>query len=208
MEHKIIVVGIGPGSEEYILPVAKNFIINAKILVGSKRALAIFANGTCLRKIITGDIHSTLSFIRENLLYNDIVVMVSGDPGYYSLLSSLRKNFKVQQLHVIPGISSMQLAFARLAIPWQNATLVSLHGRTPCKLDLKYNSERVLGILTDTVYTTATISKLLLKNNWPSQTKVYICSQLSYADEEIIETTILDAIKAKVFTHCIMVVIA
>jgi cobalt-precorrin-7 (C5)-methyltransferase len=208
MEHKIIVVGIGPGSEEYILPVAKNFIINAKVLVGSKRALAIFANDTCLRKIITGDIQSTLSFIRENLLYNDIVVMVSGDPGYYSLLSSLRKNFKVQQLHVIPGISSMQLAFARLAIPWQNATLVSLHGRTPCKLDLKYNSERVLGILTDTVYTSATISELLLKNNWPSQTKVYICSQLSYADEEIIETTILDAIKAKVFTHCIMVVMA
>ena len=208
MEHKIIVVGIGPGSEEYILPIAKNFIINAKVLVGSKRALAIFTNDTCLRKIITGDIQSTLSFIRENLMYNDIVVMVSGDPGYYSLLSSLRENFKVQQLHVIPGISSMQLAFARLAIPWQNATLVSLHGRTPCKLDLKYNSEKVLGILTDTVYTSATISELLLKNNWPSQTKVYICSQLSYADEEIIETTILDAIKAKVFTHCIMVVMA
>lgn len=208
MEHKIIVVGIGPGSEEYILPIAKNFIINAKVLVGSKRALNTFANATCLRRIITGDIHSTLSFIRENLLHNDIVVMVSGDPGYYSLLSSLRENFKATQLHVIPGISSMQIAFARLAIPWQNATLISLHGRKPCKLDLEYSPEKVLGILTDTVYTSTTISELLLQYNWPSQTKVYICSQLSYENEKIIETTLTSAIKEKVFTHCIMVVIA
>lgn len=208
MEHKIIVVGIGPGAEEYILPIAKDFIINAKMLVGSKRALNTFANNTCLRKIITGDIHSTLSFIRENLIHNDIVVMVSGDPGYYSLLSSLRENFKATQLHVIPGISSMQLAFARLAIPWQNATLISLHGRKPCKLDLEYCPEKVLGILTDTIYTSTTISELLLKNNWPSHTKVYICSRLSYEDEKIIETTIIEALKEKVFTHCIMVVIA
>lgn len=208
MEHKIIVVGIGPGAEEYILPIAKDFIINAKILVGSKRALNTFANDTCLRKIITGDINSTLSFIRENLLHNDIVVMVSGDPGYYSLLSSLRENFKATQLHVIPGISSMQIAFARLALPWQNATLISLHGRRPCKLDLEYYPEKVLGILTDTVYTSTTISELLLKNNWPPHAKVYICSQLSYENEKIVETTIIEAIKEKVFTHCIMVVIA
>lgn len=208
MEHKIIVVGIGPGAEEYILPIAKDFIINAKILVGSKRALNTFANNTCLRKIITGDINSTLSFIRENLIHNDIIVMVSGDPGYYSLLSSLRENFKTTQLHVIPGISSMQIAFARLAIPWQNATLISLHGRKPCKLDLEYCPEKILGILTDTTYTSTTISELLLKNNWPSHTKVYICSRLSYEDEKIIETTIIEALKDKVFTHCIMVVIA
>ncbi|WP_110952927.1 precorrin-6y C5,15-methyltransferase (decarboxylating) subunit CbiE [Anaerosinus massiliensis] len=208
MEHKIIVVGIGPGSKDYILPIAQNFIHHAKVLLGSKRALDTFANSSCLQHRITGDIPSTMSFIQENLQHHDIIVMVSGDPGYYSLLAALRENFKINQLQVIPGISSMQLAFARLSLPWQEATLISLHGRKPYQADLQYKSKKVLGILTDTVYTSTAISRLLLENNWPNETTLYICSRLSYANEEIIETTIQNAAKLKVFTHCIMVVVA
>ncbi len=155
MAHKIIVVGIGPGTADYLLPIAKRTIDAAKILVGSQRALQSFANKSSLQHKITGNIDSTLNFIRMNLEKQDIVVMVSGDPGYYSLLVALKNEFT--QIEVLPGISSMQVAFARLSLPWQNAELISIHGREPELERLKYQPQKVIGMLTDGKYTTAFI---------------------------------------------------
>jgi cobalt-precorrin-7 (C5)-methyltransferase len=208
MDYKIIIVGIGPGAPEYIVPIAKQQIDAAKVLVGSKRALETLAAADITRKIITGDIPSVISFIQEKLYKQDVVVLVSGDPGYYSLLAALRRSFPLQKLQVIPGISSMQLAFARLALPWQSARLLSLHGRKPDEQSLCFTEGAILGILTDTIYTSKTIAELLLRHNWPRTTKVYLCAKLSYENEEIIETTLENAVQTKEFSHCIMVVTA
>jgi precorrin-6Y C5,15-methyltransferase (decarboxylating) len=56
-------------------------------------------------------------------------VLVSGDPGFYSAASSLVKALAQYNPRVIPGISSLNAFFARLGIPWENAALVSAHGR-------------------------------------------------------------------------------
>ena len=121
MSHKIIVVGIGPGDPAYLLPKAQKTIENARILVGGKRALADFSHSGARECAIGADIPGVLSFIRDALAEDDVVVMVSGDPGYYSLLDALRRSFPIGQIEVIPGISSLQMAFARLALPWHSA---------------------------------------------------------------------------------------
>ena len=125
--HKIIVAGIGPGNPAYLLPKAQNTIANARILVGGRRALEDFAHPAAKTCAIGADIPGVLAFICTSLAENDVVVMVSGDPGYYSLLDALRRTFPLDQIEVIPGISSLQLAFSRLALPWHNARLLSFH---------------------------------------------------------------------------------
>ena len=204
MDHKIIVVGIGPGTADYLLPIAKRTIDAAKILVGSQRALQSFANKSSLQYKITGNIDSTLKFIRLNLEKQDIVVMVSGDPGYYSLLVALKKEFT--QIEVIPGISSMQVAFARLSLPWQNAELISIHGREPELERLKYKPQKVIGMLTDGKYTTAIIAKILMKNGWASESTMHICNNLSYENEFIVNMSLEKASNAEEFRNCIVVV--
>ncbi len=208
MEHKIIVAGIGPGAPEYLVPVAKQYIDLASVLLGSRRALDTFAKPGTKTMAITGDIQAVLDFIKEECLHTEVVVMVSGDPGYYSLLAALRNVFSPSQLQVIPGISSMQLAFARLALPWQTARLLSLHGRGPEEQDLHYEIGAVLGILTDTAYTSQAIARLLLARGWPAETKVYCCARLSYKDEEIATATLGTINTIEDFSHCIMVVTA
>ena len=115
MSHKIIVVGIGPGDPAYLLPKAQKTIENARILVGGKRALADFSHSGARECAIGADIPGVLAFIRDALAADDVVVMVSGDPGYYSLLDALRRSFPIGQIEVIPGISSLQFAFSRLS---------------------------------------------------------------------------------------------
>lgn len=206
MEHKIIVVGIGPGSKDYILPIALKKIAAAKILVGSERALADYAADGQKTAPITADIQAAIAFIREESQQEDVVVMVSGDPGYYSLLAALRNEFDISRLEVIPGVSSMQVAFSRIALPWQNADLMSLHGRLPDYASLAYEKGRVVGILTDAEHNSQRIAMLFLDAGWPPNTPVFIGEKLSYPDENMVQTNLIRATAEPAIRHCIMVV--
>ncbi len=203
----MIVAGIGPGNPDFVLPAAFHAIRLAKVLVGGSRALADFAvEGQCTMTI-RGDIPAVLSFIDEKLRDQDVVVMVSGDPGYFSLLDALRRSYDEEVLQVIPGISSVQFAFARLALPWHDASFLSFHGRRPSDEELSYRPGRVLGIITDKAYSSRTIPKLLMELGWPKGAKTAICARLSYDDERIVRTTLGGAISEREETHCVVVVI-
>ena len=205
LSNKIIVAGIGPGSLDYISPAALRAIKSAKVLVGGRRALTYFATDSQKSCPITGDISVAVQFIRNELNVNDVVVMVSGDPGYYSMLDTLRREVPLSQLEVIPSISAMQLAFARLALPWHHATLLSFHGRRPSDEDLKFTEGRILGMLTDGEYNSHTIPEILISNGWSRESKLAICARLSYDDEQIIETILSEALNLEVFRHCILI---
>lgn len=194
--NEIIVAGIGPGHPDYMLPAAERAIREAKVLVGGRRALAQFARPRGdgqLTMAVTGDIDSVMQFIREKLELSSVVVMVSGDPGYFSLLDALRRHFPPACLRVIPGLSAMQLAFARLALPWHEARLLSFHGRKPAAERLAYHPGSVLGMLTDRTFTSKTIPAVLLAHGWPPETRLFICARLSYEDEQIVATRLSEA---------------
>ena len=206
MNNKIIITGIGPGSIDYISPIALRAIQSANVLVGGRRALSYFATDTQISCSITGDISAVVKFIREQLQSNDVVVMASGDPGYYSILDTLRREFSATKIEVIPSISSIQLAFARVALPWYNATLLSFHGRRPSDDQLRYAPGKVIGMLTDGNYNSHTIPEILLKNGWSGDSKLAIFSRLSYDDEKIIVTTLAKALEIDEVKHCVLIV--
>ena len=206
MEYQIIVVGIGPGSPDYVLPVASRIIAGAKVLVGSKRALDSFSSANQVSRIIDKDIQGVLDFIGQHLACQDVVVLVSGDPGFYSMLTALRGRFAPERIRVIPGISSVQLAFARLAEVWQDAALISMHGRTAADEQLKYRPGYKLGILTDHQHNPAQIARMLLARGWPGTACVWLCTNLSYADEEVAALTLAEAVATPGFEHSVMVV--
>ena len=190
MRHTITVVGIGPGDPAYLLPQARAAIHDARVLVGGRRTLAGLAPAGVRTHAIGADIAEVLTFIRDALRDDDVVVMVSGDPGYYSMLDALRRTFPPEQLAVIPGISSIQFAFARLALPWHDARLLSFHGREPRAEELARTADAVLGMLTDGKHNSQTIAQRLLSSGWRLDDMMYIATRLSYADENIVRTTL------------------
>ena len=208
MSNKIVVVGIGPGAKEYVVPRALEAIREAEVLVGGRRALADFLQVGQESFAIAADIAGVLDFIEEGMHNKKVAVLVSGDPGYYSLLDALRRRFSSDQLEVIAGISSVQFAFMRLALPWHGAKLLSMHGRMPKEEDLQYEEGAVLGILTDQVHNSRSISELLLQHGWHKEAKLYICEHLSYPDERIISTNLGEAIALPAISHCVLVVVA
>lgn len=207
-EKKIIVTGIGPGNEKYITPAALEKIHAAKFLVGGRRALETFAAPNQETFPITKDLDAAIKFIGEKISYGQVVVMVSGDPCYYSMLDVIRKSFDAALIEVVPSISAFQLAFARAALSWQDATLLSFHGRRPADEKLKFEPQKILGLLTDAEFNSGTISKILLNLGWAENSRLIICSRLSYDDEKIIDTTLSVATKSEPVKHCVLIVCA
>ncbi|QBI55402.1 precorrin-6y C5,15-methyltransferase (decarboxylating) subunit CbiE [Streptomonospora litoralis] len=54
-------------------------------------------------------------------------VLASGDPGFFGVLRSLRE--RGAEVEVVPAVSSVATAFARIGLPWDDAVVVSAHGR-------------------------------------------------------------------------------
>ena len=59
----------------------------------------------------------------------DVVVLASGDPGLFGVLRLLRERLPAEALEVLPAVSSVALAFARAGLSWDDAVVVSAHGR-------------------------------------------------------------------------------
>jgi precorrin-6Y C5,15-methyltransferase (decarboxylating) len=79
--------------------------------------------------VLKGDLSDALSRIGET--DGSVVVLASGDPGFFGIARLLAERFGGENLRVVPGVSSVALAFARAGLSWDDALTVSAHGRDP-----------------------------------------------------------------------------
>lgn len=205
MANLIRIVGVGPGNPEYITPEAKSMIARADILVGGKRVLRDFAGAGKEQYIIKNNLPEMVDFINEQRKHCIVAVLASGDPTFYGIVEFLKKHFRADELVISPGLSSVQVACARLCISWHDAALYSVHGRSLEGLQelVRFNPKVI--VLTDPKRNPGAIAGELsavgIKNK-----RLYVCENLSYEDERIGMYN-LDDIPANVGkSGCVMVI--
>lgn len=104
-----------------------------------------------------------IASITQSLQRGDVLVLASGDPLFFGIARRLYHSFPEHKIRVQPALSSMQLAFARFNLPWDDAQFVSLHGRSCAHLStvlLRY--PKVL-LLTDPNNSPNVIAKTILE---------------------------------------------
>jgi len=126
----LVIVGCGPGDGDYLTAVARKAVEGAEVLVGADHLLALFSEVGSRRIEVTGSMAVVLEQL-EPLRDLQICVLVSGDSGLFSLAQLVIGRFGRENCRVIPGVSSVQVAFSRLALSWSSALLISAHGRLP-----------------------------------------------------------------------------
>ncbi|MHB1595814.1 MAG: precorrin-6y C5,15-methyltransferase (decarboxylating) subunit CbiE [Streptosporangiaceae bacterium] len=107
---------------------AANAIAAASLVIGGRRQLAAVSLKAGARTITLGSLAPALDALGAHRA-GDAVVLASGDPGFFGILRSLRE--RGLACTVLPAVSSVSLAFARAMIPWDDAQVVSVHGRDP-----------------------------------------------------------------------------
>lgn len=211
MENKIYIIGIGPGSSEYLTKKAVDTVKTSDYTVGSTRAIDLF-----------DDVNNKIAFNVKDLLDklekgvdlaiegNTVSILSTGDPGFSGVLNTVlrianEKNFPEEKIEVIPGISSLQLAAARNHIQWDNTNVMTFHGRE--------NIEDILKVINNGKTTIALPSKkvrdmaqFLLDNGVDEHREVVVCERLSYDDEKIVRSTLKDIANSEFTYMCIMVI--
>ena len=202
---KVHIIGIGPGREDYIIPVARKEIENADSLVGAKRHLELFRNLGKEEFIVEGHLEGIIPYIKKYKNKKRIAVLVSGDPGMYSLLDKIAEILKPQEYAVIPGISTVQLAFAKIGQSWYDAKVISLHGRKRDNLVKEVKACDKVFLFTGPDLPPDRIAAYLLKEGLENRRAV-IFENLSYPDERIVDTDLSRLSKMKNWGLCAMII--
>ncbi|TGB00524.1 precorrin-6y C5,15-methyltransferase (decarboxylating) subunit CbiE [Streptomyces sp. MZ04] len=132
----ITVVGTGTGTP--LDTAALDAVRAAGLVVGARRHIESAGLPPGTARVVMGPLAPALDAIEEQLAKADgasegsgVVVLASGDPGFFGIVRALAERFGSDRLDVRPGVSSVATAFARVGLPWDDAVVVSAHGRDP-----------------------------------------------------------------------------
>lgn len=127
MRNKIYVLSAGPGDPEELTPAVKEALARSCAAAAAPRHRHLAGGHPNI--IDMKDFKETFAALRGWLEKGDVSVLVSGDAGIYSLLPLVKKNFPEEEIVVLPGISSFQSLCAKACETWQDAVILSGHGR-------------------------------------------------------------------------------
>ena len=125
---QVNIVGIGPGNPELLTAAARQAIEKSNILIGDKRMLAAFADEN---KIIhpTFKVAEIVEAIQKADAMDEVAVLVSGDVGFFSLAKTISGKLPECNCTRYCGISSLVYFASKLEMSWDDAKIVSMHGR-------------------------------------------------------------------------------
>ena len=196
----VYIVGIGPGSPKYVIPLAIETMEKVDVIIGFERAIMSIPK-IKVEKIIVKTLKDIMDYITKNIK-KDVAIIASGDPCFYGITNYIKSNFK-DEIEIVPGISSFQYLMCKLQKPWQNAYLGSMHGRREEFIEIVRKYE-ISVWLTDKNNSPQALCGKLFDNN--IKATVYVGEELSYEDEKIIKG-FAQEIKDKTFNDLSVVVI-
>lgn len=200
----ITIIGCGPGDAGYLSGEALSAVAGADCLIGSKRLLDLFQEKGVERITVNAEVQKTIDEITKRYETGRVAVLVSGDPGISSLAKPLIKHFGIENCEVIPGVSSVQLAFARLGLDWLDAKIISAHGADPdgdMKSYEQYKKIALLGGRDESIVWAHGLAKTFFDR------RIFVCENLSLPNEKIAELTLeqLSSYKAPSMTIVLLI---
>ncbi len=138
---------------------AEGMLEEAVLVVGGARHLKTLGVEGERAVVLKGDLSEALGRIGES--GGPVVVLASGDPGFFGIVRLLGERFGTENLRVLPGVSSVALAFARAGISWDDAITVSAHGRDPRRAVNVCRAHPKVAILTSPHFSPANLAREL-----------------------------------------------
>jgi precorrin-6Y C5,15-methyltransferase (decarboxylating) len=187
---KIYIIGIGDDGPAGFTEEARLRVAAADLLIGAATLTASLQDCDADRWDPEGDFQAVLDKIAKHAA-DDVVVLASGDPLFYGVARFLCDHLGKDRFEVIPHVSSMQLAFARVKESWDEAYLTNLATQDPGRVVERIRTAEKVGVFTTEEVTPATLAQLCLDRNIDYFT-AYVCENLGSPDERVTQGTLAD----------------
>lgn len=177
----ISLVGIGMGDPALLTEAAKAALKEAECVIGAKRALEAVAEGR--PGLATMDSAKIFAYIQSHPEYRNIAVVMTGDVGFYSGAKKLLPLLREYCPKVYPGVSSVQYLCAKVGLSWDDAFILSLHGREGSAVPAVATHKKVFVLVGGAGGAKRVLEDLCC--NGLGEVCVSIGERLSYPDERI-----------------------
>ncbi|MBI2160288.1 MAG: precorrin-6y C5,15-methyltransferase (decarboxylating) subunit CbiE [candidate division NC10 bacterium] len=162
-ERRVIhVVGVGREGVESLTPRALAIVEKAELLVGGQRLLDGFPHVPAERVKLGAKVDEVLAAVAARRAERRVVVLATGDPNYFGITRALLRHVPADDLEIVPNVSALQWAFAKAREPWDDATFLTVHGRSTDGLVEAVRGQGKVCLFTDEKNTPSAIARILL----------------------------------------------
>ncbi len=186
----ISIIGIGDDGLAAVSESTRQLILAAEVLAGSERTLALVPEASGKHLPVSGDLEDVVEKIKA-AGNAKIVLLVIGDPLFYGLARFLCDKLGHDRCEIIPHVSSMQIAFARVKESWDEAFLTNLANHSlPAVIERIRTAEKV-GLFTTEQNGPTAVAQALLDRKIDYFT-VYVCENLGAKNERVTRGTVAE----------------
>jgi len=180
----VTVIGMGDDGCASLTSRAVNAVAAAQVLVGGERNLAFFPQFNGERIAIKGALEPVLDRVASLANEHQVCVLASGDPLFFGIGAKVAARVGAEHVAFLPAPSSMQWAFARTGIAWDDAAFVSVHGRSAEGFVNRVRSLSKVAVLTDAESSPAALATRLLEYGDADWT-AWVCEWLGGTGERV-----------------------
>lgn len=195
---KLLIIGI---SDPILSAQQEKLLGDCTLIVGAKRFREIGSRFSNRFHEIT-PLEEALGVIRTTLKESKVAVLASGDPLFYGIGRRLLAEFSAESVEIYPALSSIQRAASLFRLPWDDAAIISLHGRTTDHIPGLLLSNTKNLILTDKVNSPDRIAKVLLEylqligeSELQDTIRMMVAEDIGLDTEKIFSGTLLEGCK-------------
>jgi precorrin-6Y C5,15-methyltransferase (decarboxylating) len=183
-EAKIHIIGVGSDGLAGLTNRARELLTSADLVLGADQALNLIPEVTAERVRIGPDLQELVRVLEANLGRRRLVIVASGDPLFYGVARYLCDRLGKERFEVLPHVSSMQLAFARIKESWEEAYLTNLATHSLATVLDRIRTAEVVGLFPSETEGPPAIARELLARGL-DYFKAYVCENLGAPDERV-----------------------
>ena len=183
MKSRIHIIGIGDDGLDGLSPYSKDLLDAAEVVIGSPNLLGMVSRLDAEFVGVGGDLQE-LKDTLEQIGDRPTVMLASGDPLFYGITRFLPQTMGKNRFEIVPHVSSMQLAFARVKESWDDAYLTNLAIQPLDRVVDNIRTAERVGLFTTDQIPPSIIAEALLDRRIDYFT-AYVCENLGTPDEVV-----------------------
>ena len=187
---RVHIVGIGDDGVEGMTMQARRLLEEAEVLLGPEGCAALVPPAIAGRLEASTGLDDLVERI-ERHAGKRVVVLASGDPLFYGTARYVCGRLGKDRFEVVPHVSSMQLAFARVKEGWEEAFLATLSGQSIERVIDRVRGSDTVGLFTSDEWPPSAVARALLDEGIDSF-QAYVCENLGSPDERVTQGSLAD----------------
>jgi precorrin-6Y C5,15-methyltransferase (decarboxylating) len=190
-ESRIHIIGIGNDGLAGLTSRASDLLLSADLVFGSESTMKLLPELKAERRVLGPDLQEAVQTLTSLLGRKRLAIVASGDPLFYGVARYLCDRLGKEHFEVLPHVSSMQLAFARIKETWEEAYLTNLQTHPLESVLDRIRTAETVGLFPSDKEGPAEIARSLLARGL-DYFRMYVCENLGGPDERVTQGELRD----------------